>query len=166
VSILARFGCSPLSCTRILKRSSTGVFGLFRFRTKLIILLFECTCEHVFSWTHDNRRKADQGMNTKAEPSETFGPFTNVRSAEIFFCHWACTRCRRPVRRFATVVPDLVPRILFFACKCGCVATFEDERRPTKKTLPNCVRLLRESGAGMLVFNGDKPTPAGFQGVN
>jgi hypothetical protein len=105
-------------------------------------------------------------MNTKAEPSEPFGPFLAIPSAEIFFCHWACTRCRRPVRKFGAVVPSMVPRMMFFGCMCGTVAAWEDKRQPSQKTWPSCVQLLRESGAGMLVFNGDKPTPAGFQGVN
>jgi len=105
-------------------------------------------------------------MNTKAEPSEPFGPFLAIPSAEIRFAGWPCSHCRRPVRRLATAVPNLTPRLLFFACGCGCVATFEDENRPNKRTWADCVRLLKESGAGMLVFNGDKPTPAGFKGVN
>src|SRR5258708_1925709 len=105
-------------------------------------------------------------MNVESEPVERFGPFLAIASRQIHHAGWSCRHCRQPVRRFATAVPDLFPRILFFACRCGCVATFEDERRPTKKTWPDCVRLLKNSGAGMVVFNGGKDIPPGFQGLN
>jgi hypothetical protein len=110
--------------------------------------------------------KADQGLNAKSEPSEPFGPFLDIPSAEIRFSGWPCKRCRRPVRKFGAVVPSLVPRMMFFVCRCGTVAAWEDERQPSQKTWPDCAQLLRDSGAGMVVFNGDKPTAAGFQGVN
>jgi hypothetical protein len=98
--------------------------------------------------------------------SEPFGPFLNIPSAEIRFAGWPCKRCRRPVRKFGKVIPSLVPRMMFFDCMCGTVAAWEDERQPSQKTWTKSVQRLRESGAGVVIFNGNKDTPPEFQGLN
>jgi hypothetical protein len=98
--------------------------------------------------------------------SEPFGPFQSIPSAEIRFAGWPCKRCRRPVRKFGAVVPLLIPRMMFFACKCGTVAAWEDERQPSQKTWTNSVQLLKDSGVAVVVFNGGKDTPPEFQGLN
>jgi hypothetical protein len=73
---------------------------------------------------------------------------------------------RKPVRRFGQVVPELSPRMMFYACRCGTIVVWEDERQPTRKVWDNNIEFLKEAGGDVLIFNGDKPIPPGFQGVN
>jgi hypothetical protein len=56
--------------------------------------------------------------------------------------------------------------MMLFACKCGTIAAFEDERQACQKTWPDCLQLLKDAGVALVVFNGGKDTPKGFHGVN
>lgn len=56
--------------------------------------------------------------------------------------------------------------MMFYACKCGTVTVWEDERQPSQKTWTNTIQLLKDAGVEVVVFNGSKVTPPGFQGVN
>jgi hypothetical protein len=56
--------------------------------------------------------------------------------------------------------------MMFYACRCGTIVVWEDERQPTRKVWDNNIEFLKEAGGDVLIFNGDKPIPPGFQGVN
>jgi hypothetical protein len=105
-------------------------------------------------------------MNRAEEKTEHFGPFLNVPSAAIRRAGFKCDSCRRPVRVFRHPLPMLVPRMVFYACRCGTIVVWEDERQPTQGNWRMNVELLRRSGAGVLIFNGAKETPPGFTGIN
>ena len=68
-------------------------------------------------------------MKTKSQGKrlELFGPFL-VPAEDIRFAGWPCPRCRRPVRYIGKVLPGLAPRMMFHACKCGTVTTWEDDK--------------------------------------
>jgi hypothetical protein len=105
-------------------------------------------------------------MNRAERKTEHFGPFLNVPSAAIGRAGFRCDSCRKPVRLFRQAVPTLVPRMVFYACRCGTIVVWEDERQPTQAIWPMLFELLRRSGAGVLIFNGAKETPPGFTGIN
>jgi hypothetical protein len=95
-----------------------------------------------------------------------FGPFLGVEAELISPAGWPCRRCRKPVKKLAVVVPCLVPRLIFHACECAAVCTWEDEAQPTRRSWRPLVELARQTGARLLGFNGGRDTPPGFQGVN
>jgi len=70
------------------------------------------------------------------------------------------------VRKLAVAVPYLAPRLHFHACKCATLVTWEDERQPTQELWSGSVELARQAGAELVIFNGNRPTPVGFQGIN
>jgi hypothetical protein len=59
-----------------------------------------------------------------------FGPFTNIPQELIHPVGFDCLECHSPVRRFGVVVPQLLPRMMFYSRKCGTVAVWEDEAQP------------------------------------
>jgi hypothetical protein len=65
-----------------------------------------------------------------SEPVRRFGPFLNIPVVEVRLAGWQCQRCRKQVERFAQVLPGMVPRMIFHACKCGTVVVWEDESQP------------------------------------
>jgi hypothetical protein len=95
-----------------------------------------------------------------------FGPFLGVDAELIHLAGWSCRRCRKPVRKLGVAVPFLVPRLIFRACECAAVCTWEDESQPTRRNWGALVELARQTGARLLGFNGGRDTPPGFQGVN
>jgi hypothetical protein len=56
--------------------------------------------------------------------------------------------------------------MVFHACQCGAVATWEDERNPDRRAWRHLTRLMKKKGVKMICFNGNKHTPAGFSGLN
>jgi hypothetical protein len=96
----------------------------------------------------------------------SFGPFCNVESNRITFAGWPCSRCRKPVRKMAVAAPNVAPRMIFYACPCVTVCCWQDERQPNAKIWPSNVGLALSTGSKVVVFNGDKPTPPDFQGIN
>jgi hypothetical protein len=103
---------------------------------------------------------------SKGEKLEPFGPFTNVPSDQIQFAGFPCCRCRKPVRRFGVVIPGLIPRAMFYGCRCGNVMVWEDERQPTAAIWLSNLDLLKDTDCELAIFNGGKETPPGFQGIN
>jgi hypothetical protein len=97
---------------------------------------------------------------------EPFGPFREIPSDQIRFAGWPCPRCRKPVRKFGQVIPMLVPRMMFYGCRCVTVSVWEDEFQCGPKTWPRNVALAKRTGAGLLIFNGGRDTPPGFSGIN
>ena len=99
-------------------------------------------------------------------PEVSFGPFLNVPIELIHPAGFCCPLCREPVKRCGLQTP-IVPRIMIHSCKCGpSIVTWEDERSPTIKTWPLNIEFARKADAGVVIFNGGKDTPAGFQGIN
>jgi hypothetical protein len=98
--------------------------------------------------------------------TRAFGPFLDVPADAVSDAGFHCLHCRRPVERFAQVIPDLVPRMLFYGCPCGTVVVFEDEAQPNQKLWWHNIKLLKKTGAKVLVFNGNRPLEEGFSGVN
>jgi hypothetical protein len=101
-----------------------------------------------------------------SEPVRRFGPFLAIPCADIRLAGWRCQRCRRQVEVLAIVVPALAPRMIFNACKCGCVVTWEDETPCCPETWPSSTRLLKKYRVGVLIYNGDRPLGPQFSGVN
>jgi hypothetical protein len=99
-------------------------------------------------------------------PIENFGPFSNIPSREIRFAGFPCLRCRKPVRYFGFVVPDLAPRAMLYVCRCASVMVWEDEAQPTSRVWLTNLDLAEAADVDVLIFNGNKPTPPSFQGVN
>ena len=56
--------------------------------------------------------------------------------------------------------------MIFHACRCGTVVTWEDETQARCKDWRPLVRLLQKSGAKVVMFNGNKPLSEGFSGLN
>jgi hypothetical protein len=102
-----------------------------------------------------------------APKTENFGPFADIPSDSIKPVGFSCRICKHPVRRFCAVVPNLVPRMMFYVCKCGAIAVWEDEKQPKDaQHWRQNIKLLKKAGVGLVVFNGNKPTPASFSGIN
>jgi hypothetical protein len=95
-----------------------------------------------------------------------FGPFLNVPRELIKCAGFGCRVCHKPVECFLQTVPYLVPRMVFHACRCGTVVTWEDENQPGRKEWRHLVRMMQKSGANVLMFNGDKPLSESFTGLN
>jgi hypothetical protein len=103
-------------------------------------------------------------MNKK---TRAFGPFTNVPVDAIKPAGFSCKYCKQPVEKFSQAVPYLVPRMIFHACKCGTLFTWEDESQPdSSRVWKFNVRLMRRSGAQLVVFNGNRPLRPDFSGAN
>jgi hypothetical protein len=94
-----------------------------------------------------------------------FGPSVNIPCELVKSAGFGCRICHRPVERFAQVVPPVIPRMIFHACRCGCVVTWEDEAQVTRQAWRWLVRLLQRRGVDIVMFNGGKESPE-FQGVN
>jgi hypothetical protein len=56
--------------------------------------------------------------------------------------------------------------MVFHGCACGTVVTWEDERQPHRRDWRHLVKLLRKSGANVVIFNGNKPLKENFSGRN
>jgi hypothetical protein len=98
--------------------------------------------------------------------TRAFGPFLNVPGELIKNAGFSCRTCHRPVERFAQAVPYVVPRMVFHACRCGTVVTWEDENQPRRKYWRQLVRLFQKSEANVLMFNGNRPLEESFSGLN
>jgi len=103
---------------------------------------------------------------SQGEPTRDFGPFTGVGIDEVEPAGFRCQHCGTDVERARKVVPGGVPRMCFFACPCGCVVVWEDERQPTQRRWWHAIKLLKRSGAKVAIFNGDKTLPPDFSGLN
>ena len=79
-----------------------------------------------------------------------------------------CRICGEQVTVIRQGFPEvLVPRVCAYTCGCDVtVIVWEDERQPTRRTWPITMKLASRTGAGVIIFNGDKPTPPGFSGIN
>jgi hypothetical protein len=79
-----------------------------------------------------------------------------------------CRTCGEQVTVVRQAFLDvIVPRLCAFTCACGpTVVVWEDERQPTRRTWSMTMKLARRTGAELLIFNGNKPMPPGFQGLN
>jgi hypothetical protein len=94
------------------------------------------------------------------------GPFI-VPASDIRLAGFSCKICRSPVRVARQSVPHLVPRICAFACECGPgIIVCEDERQPSKRNWSSAMELARKKGVDLIIYNGNKPTPPGFAGLN
>jgi hypothetical protein len=96
----------------------------------------------------------------------SFGPFGAIPSELIRSAGFGCRVCHQSVERFAQAVPYFVPRMIFHACKCGCVVTWEDENQPGGKQWRGLVSLMQNRGVDVVMFNGNRPLSAGFSGLN
>jgi hypothetical protein len=99
-------------------------------------------------------------------PSEDFGPFLAIGSQLIQPAGWKCQSCRKPVRYLKQVVPVLIPRLIVYACNCGAMVCWEDERQASRKNWPLIIELLNKTGAKIAICNSGKDTPPSFQGIN
>jgi hypothetical protein len=97
----------------------------------------------------------------------SFGPFADVPAEDVKRTGFICHGCRRSVERLAKALPMMVPRMMFYACICGTVAVWEDERQPCgSRHWRMNIELLKRSGAGLLIFNGRRPLKPDFSGIN
>jgi hypothetical protein len=97
-----------------------------------------------------------------------FGPFTNVPQELIHPVGFDCSQCGGTVRRFGVVMPHLIPRLVFYSCRCGTISVWEDEAQPhgSQHWALN-IELLKKSGASLVIFNGNKSRPPpSFAGIN
>jgi hypothetical protein len=96
-----------------------------------------------------------------------FGPFTNIPCDDIKTAGFHCPKCRKPVEKFAMMLPAMVPRMIFYSCRCGTVTVWEDESQPENSEIWSWnVDLLRKHKVHLVMFNGDKPLSPGFAGQN
>jgi hypothetical protein len=102
------------------------------------------------------------------EQKVAFGPFTNVPFKLIHPAGFNCPLCGQLVKCFGIQTPTAVPRMMIYSCGCGSsVVTWEDERQPTSaKHWRRNIQLAHRANVGVVVFNGGKDTPPGFQGIN
>ena len=79
-----------------------------------------------------------------------------------------CKACGEHVRVVRQGFPHaVVARMCAFTCGCGpTVMVWEDERQPTRKTWLLNMKLARRTRTEVLIFNGNKPTPPSFSGLN
>jgi hypothetical protein len=84
--------------------------------------------------------------------TRSFGPFADVPADLIKDAGFLCNHCRRAVERLAQVVPTLAPRMIFYTCKCGSVAVWEDERQPDSRLWWRDIRLLRKAKVSIIIF--------------
>jgi hypothetical protein len=109
------------------------------------------------------RRKRNRYVSK--ERTVQFGVFSNVPEDLIVEVGFQCPICSRPVRRVGLATPELVPRMMY-GCSVA-VACWEDERQPRDSEHWSWnVELGKKHGAGMVMFNGNKPLPPEFQGRN
>jgi hypothetical protein len=102
-----------------------------------------------------------------ASQGQRFGPFENVPAELIHPAGFNCRKCKRVVRRAGVVCPGVIPRIMFYSCKCGTIAVWEDERQPRDaQHWAQNIELLKKAGVDLVIFNGNKPTPPSFSGIN
>jgi hypothetical protein len=105
----------------------------------------------------------------QSSPGNTrlFGPFIEVPSHLVRKVGFTCPTCRNPLERLAQVVPYLVPRVVLTACDCGCVVTWEDEHQvKSRRGWQELVGFMKRTGMDVIIFNGNRPTPPGFSGIN
>jgi hypothetical protein len=103
-----------------------------------------------------------------SEPKQNFGPFLIPAShaLDIKPSGFVCPDCKEPVRKLAKVLPAMVPRGVFYNCKCGTVFVWEDEAQPrSSKHWRSNMKLLRQTGSDLVVFNGNKPLKPSFSGL-
>jgi hypothetical protein len=79
-----------------------------------------------------------------------------------------CGACGEQVKVIRQGFPHVIaPRLCAFTCGCrATVIVWEDEQQPTRRTWSMNMELARRTGAEVLIFNGNKPTPPGFSGLN
>jgi hypothetical protein len=113
-------------------------------------------------------REGDMKTTPAEDDEVAFGPFANVPVKLIHPVGFDCPLCHKPVRKFGVQTPYGVPRMIFHTCACGpSVATWEDESQPgTAGRWRRIIKLARRAGVGLVMFNGNKDTPAGFQSFN
>jgi hypothetical protein len=105
----------------------------------------------------------------KSTPAATrpFGPFAEIPIDQITLAGFRCPFCKHPVERYAKTIPNMVPRVLFFACRCFAAVCWEDESKPTGARVWRLVNdLAKETGARVLMFNGNRPLSPDFMGIN
>ena len=58
--------------------------------------------------------------------------------------------------------------MMFYACGCGgTIAVWEDEKQPKDAAhWAQNLKLLKKAGVDLVCFNGNKPTPSSFSGIN
>lgn len=97
-----------------------------------------------------------------------FGPFLNVPAQFIHEVGWACPVCQTPVQRAGLPVPNLLPRLMLYACACGASVTcWEDELQPSgPEHWRHNLELANAAEAGLVMFSGGKDTPPDFQAHN
>ena len=113
-------------------------------------------------WSDPDSRPLIEFWSAKSKV--VFGPFT-VPAELVTLAGWGCRKCKRPVRKLAQVIPNLVPRMIFHSCDCACVVTWEDEASPSARNWKWLLRLARKTGSHVVCFNGGRESPD-FQGVN
>lgn len=85
--------------------------------------------------------------NPPTSQCERFGPFENVPTDSIHSVGFSCRKCKRAVRRSGVVYPGMIPRIMFYACECGTIVVWEDERQPKDaQHWAQNIKLLKKAG--------------------
>jgi len=118
------------------------------------------------------RKTKPPDRNHERDPLSTerkFGPFLIPADQldQIKPAGFACFDCQQPVERMALVVPEMVPRLVFYACRCGTVEVWEDEQQPSGSShWRQNMEMLRAAKVDLLVFNGNKPLQPDFSGSN
>ena len=108
-------------------------------------------------------------MSTIAQPppEKKFGPFLIPENHPVYEAGWRCLDCGEQVLKLVKPMPIGIYVIHFYACRCGCVCVWADEQQPSgPKHWRHNMRLARKAKAEVLMFNGNKPLPPGFQGFN
>ena len=103
-------------------------------------------------------------MSSEKRP---FGPFIDVPVEDIKPAGFMCWTCRQAVERLTKAFPSQVVRMFFYACSCGTIICWEDERQPRgSRHWRLNIKLMRASRTKVLIFNGNRPLSADFSGTN
>jgi hypothetical protein len=107
---------------------------------------------------------AREGSSVKT----VFGPFADIPAKSIHPAGFDCPVCKNPVCRFGAVVPNLIPRVMIYACGCGkSICCWEDELQPGgPEHWAENLALARAKDVEVLVFNGGKDTPSDLSRTN
>jgi hypothetical protein len=102
------------------------------------------------------------------EPAtRSFGPFENVPKSAIEAAGFWCLACNQAVEKLAKVHLLVVPRMIFQACRCGCVVTWEDEPSPkSARDWRLAIKLMKKTGVNLIAINQGKEVEPGFGGRN
>jgi hypothetical protein len=101
-----------------------------------------------------------------AKKRRMLGPFS-VCADDVKLAGFWCKDCHHPVEVARQSVPTLAPRACLFGCRCDVgVIVWEDETQPNRQSWSRVMKQARKSNVALVVYNENRPTSPGFQGLN